>query len=48
VRAHKKARVLQRPLTCVCLPESQANRLFRITGMHRVLRIRPSIDGPAA
>jgi anti-sigma B factor antagonist len=45
VRAHRKARVLQGQLTCLCLPDSQASKLFRITGLHRVLRIEAGVDG---
>jgi anti-sigma B factor antagonist len=45
VRAHKKTRVLQGELTCVCLPESHAGRLIRITGLDRVLRISASLEG---
>lgn len=45
VRAHRKARVLQGQLTCVCLPDSQASKLFRITGLHRVLRLSDTLEG---
>jgi anti-sigma B factor antagonist len=45
VRAHKKARVLRGQLTCLYLPDSQPSMLFRITGMHRVLRVSASLDG---
>jgi anti-sigma B factor antagonist len=44
VRAHKKARVLQGSLVCVCDPDGQAASLFRLTGLHRVLRVSPTVE----
>jgi anti-sigma B factor antagonist len=44
VRAHKKARVLQGSLVCVCVPDGQAASLFRLTGLHRVLRVSPTLE----
>ncbi|GAB7003071.1 hypothetical protein JCM18899A_05420 [Nocardioides sp. AN3] len=44
VRAHKKARVLRGSVTCLCLPNSQVAGLFRITGLHRVLRVAATVE----
>jgi anti-sigma B factor antagonist len=48
VRAHKKARVLQGRLTFVLSPDSHANRLLRLTGLHRVLRVVETVEDALA
>lgn len=44
VRAHRKARVLQRSLAVVCPPESAALRLLQVTGLDHVLRVFASVE----
>ncbi|GAA1949835.1 hypothetical protein GCM10009798_06340 [Nocardioides panacihumi] len=44
VRAHRKARVLQRSMAVACPPAGAGGRLLQVTGLDHVLRTYGSVD----